>query len=197
MQSMQEEYAREKTSGLSSRAIDAMTGLARVGIIGNSPVAGTAPAQAALGTDDGVGLTGGAFDDGDDSGDDDGYAMFDSPTPNDKNTSLHTPSTNNSKVSGSAASEVKAGITTLSLVQQTSARESELERQLLKAKKEKERALKVIITIIGRERLQEHLMLHSGQKDILTTLVDACQPGGSLAHFRSKENLASVSTIRK
>jgi hypothetical protein len=107
---------------------------------------------------------------------------------------MGSPHTSNS---GSAAVHTSAGASVLMNVQKASAREAELERQLLKARKEKERALKVIMTIIGADRVQEHLRMHAGQKDILTSLVDACAPGGSLSHFQAQRNMSAVATIKK
>jgi len=196
-----QEYTREKTYGLSSKAIDAMASLVHANAPQQLPMQSPmspspmqmqmqSPMQVSFGGDT-VGTDAGAGD-----GDDD-YGIFANPdvqvTPN----ASHSRSAGTLSNSGSAAVQASAGASALVNVQMTSARETELERQLLKARKEKERALKVIMTIIGAERVQEHLRMHAGQKDILTSLVDACAPGGSLSHFQAQRSMAAVATIKK
>lgn len=50
-------------------------------------------------------------------------------------------------------------------------REKDLEKQLIKAKKDKDKALKLLIQLIGKERIAEHLQKHAGEGDILDSLV--------------------------
>ncbi len=49
-------------------------------------------------------------------------------------------------------------------------RERELEEALIKAKQEKDRAVKVLITVLGKQRVAAFLSKHAGSPDILDTL---------------------------
>jgi hypothetical protein len=55
-------------------------------------------------------------------------------------------------------------------------RERELEEALIKSKQEKDRAVRVLITVLGKQRVAEFLAKHAGAPDILDTLC---------AHFSS------------
>jgi len=44
---------------------------------------------------------------------------------------------------------------------------------LLKAKKEKEKALKLLIQVVGKDKLANHLQTHSGSPDILQSIIGA------------------------
>jgi len=50
-------------------------------------------------------------------------------------------------------------------------REKDLEKQLIKAKKDKDKSLKLLIQLIGKERIAEHLQKHAGEGDVLDSLV--------------------------
>lgn len=58
-------------------------------------------------------------------------------------------------------------------------REKELEKQLLKAKRDKDKALKLIIHVIGKDRIAEHLQQHAGDPDLLDSLVEKLGGHGS------------------
>jgi len=51
-------------------------------------------------------------------------------------------------------------------------RTRELEAQLIKAKKDKDKAIKLIILLIGKERISEFLQKNAGAADILDALVE-------------------------
>jgi hypothetical protein len=42
---------------------------------------------------------------------------------------------------------------------------------LVKAKKDKDKALKLLIQVIGKERIADHLQSHAGEEDILESLI--------------------------
>ena len=50
-------------------------------------------------------------------------------------------------------------------------REKDLEKQLIKAKKDKDKSLKLLIQLIGKDRIAEHLQQHAGEGDVLDSLV--------------------------
>jgi len=62
-------------------------------------------------------------------------------------------------------------------------RERELEEALIKSKQEKDRAVRVLITVLGKQRVAEFLAKHAGAPDILDTLC---------AHFSSGINTNDV-----
>lgn len=45
--------------------------------------------------------------------------------------------------------------------------------QYLKAKRDKEKALKLLIQLIGKEKLQKHIQTHAGSPDLLDSIVQA------------------------
>lgn len=69
-------------------------------------------------------------------------------------------------------------------------REKELEEALIKAKREKDRAVKVLINVLGKKQVAEFLTRHAGAPDILDALCD---------HFKGivSENLTSESGNKK
>lgn len=157
VQSVQDEYARSTTSGLSKRAFEALSNL-----MASNSGAAMSPRRADGGDDGDGGAAGGE----------------------EKSVAFETPGHSSAVVAG-AADLARNNLAAITMMQQANAREEELKRQLTKTKKEKERAMKVIMCIIGKDRLQEHLRLHSGQQDILTSLVEAVAPGGNLSHIHS------------
>ena len=50
-------------------------------------------------------------------------------------------------------------------------REKELEGQYLKVKADKDKALKLLIQLIGKERLQKHIQTHAGSPDLLDSII--------------------------
>lgn len=52
-------------------------------------------------------------------------------------------------------------------------REKDLEKQLVKVKKEKDKALRLLISLIGKDRIADHLQQHAGAPDLLDSLVTA------------------------
>lgn len=65
-------------------------------------------------------------------------------------------------------------------------REKDLEKQLIKAKKDKDKALKLLIQLIGKERIAEHLQKHAGDGDILDSLIASF--GGSCSAPRASNS---------
>ena len=43
--------------------------------------------------------------------------------------------------------------------------------QLVRAKRDKEKALRLLISIVGKDRVLEHLQKHAGAADVLDSLV--------------------------
>ena len=69
-------------------------------------------------------------------------------------------------------------------------REAELEKLVTKVKKEKEKALRLVISLIGRDKVLEHLQKHDGREDILDALV-ADFSSSRLVENRSMKGTAS------
>ena len=69
-------------------------------------------------------------------------------------------------------------------------RQKELEKLLVKAKKDKEKALKLVVSLIGRDKVLEHLQKNDGKQDILDTLV-ANFSDSKLVENRSMKGTAS------
>jgi hypothetical protein len=61
---------------------------------------------------------------------------------------------------------------------------------LVKAKKDKDKALKLLIQLIGKERIAEHLQQHAGETDVLDSLINAfsgqLKQGGASAGIRER-----------
>lgn len=58
-----------------------------------------------------------------------------------------------------------------------SERERELEMQLIKAKREKEKAVRLVVTLLGRDNVAEFLHDHAGSPSILDDLIGSFAPG--------------------
>lgn len=58
-------------------------------------------------------------------------------------------------------------------------REKELENQLLRAKSDKDKAVRVIINLVGKDRMVEFLNRHAGSPDILDAMVETFASPGS------------------
>ena len=75
-------------------------------------------------------------------------------------------------------------------------REKELEKLLLKAKRDKEKALRLVVSLIGRDKVLEHLQKHDGKEDILDALV-ASFSSSKLVENRSMRSTASSNKKQK
>jgi hypothetical protein len=60
-------------------------------------------------------------------------------------------------------------------------REKELEVQYLKVKADKDKALKLLIQLIGKERLQKHIQTHAGSPDLLDSIITTFGSGSHRA----------------
>jgi hypothetical protein len=70
----------------------------------------------------------------------------------------------------------------LNYVTQLENKNKVLEGQLFKTHKEKEKALKLVMAIIGPERVAEHLRRNAGRENILDSLITAFGPEGRYRH---------------
>ena len=113
-----------------------------------------------------------------------------SNTTNDliKSSSAPTPTINSSSHS---VNNIESGLEKLALHTAQSAREADLIDQLLKEKRDKEKAVKLLITLIGKDRVREHLRLHGSSSDILESLVTAFSLGGNMYHLRGESKRAA------
>ena len=55
----------------------------------------------------------------------------------------------------------------------------------MKAKKDKEKALKLLIQLIGKEKLQKHIQTHAGSPDLLDSIVQAFGTATTIHHRTS------------
>jgi len=74
-------------------------------------------------------------------------------------------------------------------------RERELEEALIKSKKEKDRAVKVLISVLGKKQVAEFLTKHAGAPDILDSLCTHFQ--AIVADNRENAGHVSSSSSRK
>lgn len=81
-------------------------------------------------------------------------------------------------------------IGTVEAAMRRSEREKDLEKQLVKAKKDKDKALKLVIQLIGKERIADHLQQHAGEADVLDSLISSFsgqfRQGGAAAGIRDR-----------
>ncbi|CAE7471756.1 unnamed protein product, partial [Symbiodinium microadriaticum] len=94
------------------------------------------------------------------------------------------------ETNGSAPTASSTNIGSVEAAMRRSEREKDLEKQLVKAKKDKDKALKLLIQLIGKERVAEHLQQHIGEADVLESLVSAfsghLKQGGASAGIRER-----------
>ena len=70
----------------------------------------------------------------------------------------------------------------------TMERMKEMEKQLLKMKDEKDKVVRLIILLIGKDRMSQFLKNHSKEDDILSALVETFSNSASLENNKSKSN---------
>ena len=73
-------------------------------------------------------------------------------------------------------------------------REQDLEKQLVKARKDKDKAIKLIILLVGKEKMGDFLKNHAGSPDILDEMVNNF--GGGLALLDSSFHARAESPPR-
>ena len=67
-------------------------------------------------------------------------------------------------------------------------RMKEMEKQLLKMKEEKDKVIRLIILLIGKDRMSQFLKTHSTEDDILSALVETFSNSGSIDNTKSYSN---------
>ena len=73
--------------------------------------------------------------------------------------------------SGSSRGGSQSAAAALSAAQHRGEREKELQTLLIKAKTDKDKAIRVIINLVGKEKMAEFLNQHAGSPDILDAMV--------------------------